>query len=86
MKKFELTKFSGDFAEIVKNRYVEKYADDALQLLEDFKKIEQAYKIYSGWIKELEKGNIEVVQIYKKKRNKLETVEGFEIDDDPDEE
>lgn len=65
--------------ETVQRRYMEKYADEAIQLLGEFKKLEKAVKKYEDWIRRLDEGDATVLEEYKKKRKQLEDEEDSEL-------
>lgn len=67
------------FGEVIKQRLVEKYADDAIKLIQEAKQIEKAHNQYQKWVAELEKGNVEIIELYKKERTKLEDEDGYEF-------
>jgi hypothetical protein len=79
----DLTNIEKGFTEIIKKRYIEKYADDAIKLLEDFKRIEAAHEQFSKWVKDLEsEENIpKVIKAYKKARSDMETLDMYEFND-----
>lgn len=69
------------FSEVVKKRYVERFADDAIELIEEYKKIERAYLKYGQWVTALENEEDipKVIAEYKKTRQELEDVDGYEL-------
>lgn len=67
-----------NFMDKVKERYIEKYADDVLLLIEDHKKLEKAFNKLSDFIARIEEGDIAAVEEYKKARRKLEKEENGE--------
>lgn len=66
------------FLDKVKERYIEKYADDVLKLLEDQKRLKRALDRVDGFVKRIEEGDFTAIEAYKKARRRLEQ--------DPDEE
>lgn len=80
-KKNELmTIKANDFAKVIKNRLVEKYADDALRLIEDTKKIKKACDKFTAWVDRVEDGDFTALEEYKKNRSKLEEIDDYEVE------
>ena len=72
-KKNELLDLKGgDFKEVIKKRLAEKYADDAINLIEDTKRLQKALDKFSDWVEKVEKGDFSVIEKYKKHKSKLE--------------
>jgi len=80
-KKNELMKLTNvdGFADVIKKRYIEKYADDALRLMEDAKKLTKAHEKYQGWVKRLEEGDVTAVEEFIKARKKIEDIDDYEL-------
>lgn len=76
-----LTKIEKGFTEIIKKRYVEQYADDAIKLIAEYKKLEKATQKYADWVKRLEEEDDipGVIEEYKKERKQLEDIDGYEF-------
>ncbi len=63
------------FISEVKKEYVKKYAQDVVSMLEDQKKLKKAYDKVTKWIEEVEAGNWEAIEKYKKARVRLSQTE-----------
>ena len=69
-----------DFLKTVKRRYTEQYADAALQLMKEAKKVERSHLWYQGLIVKINAGKIEeAMEEYRKERKKLEDIDEYEI-------
>lgn len=79
MKKNTLVNLSKQTAEgfidKVKKRYVEKYADDTVKLLEDQRKLQSALDKINSWVKRVEEGDLTAVEEYVQGRKRLESEE-----------
>lgn len=64
-----------NFIDKVKQRYVEKYADDTVKLLEDQRKLQSALDKINSWVKRVEEGDLTAVEEYVQSRRRLETEE-----------
>lgn len=73
------TEETAKFRDVVKNRYLEEYADQAIQLMKEWKKVERGYNVYKVWVDRLEAGDMTVLEEYKKKRHKLEYEDDFDL-------
>jgi predicted GTPase len=80
-KKNELMDVSKiDFNAVIKTRLAEKYADDAIVLIEETKRLKKAYERFQGWVDALEKGDFTVIEKYKKIRKNYEDIDEYEED------
>ncbi len=68
-----------DFMATVKQRYLDGFADEAIQLMKDWKLIQKSHAVYGEWVKRLEEGDIKVLEEFKKKRHRLEVEDDFEL-------
>lgn len=64
-----------NFIDKVKQRYVEKYADDTVKLLEDQRKLQSALDKINSWVKRVEEGDLTAVEEYVQGRKRLESEE-----------
>jgi hypothetical protein len=62
----------GDLKEVMKQRYIQKYADDVIKMMEEKAKLDAALARYNGWLKRVEEGDWQAVTEYKKERQKME--------------
>lgn len=69
-----------DFKKVVQSRLVERYADDAIKLIEETKKLEEAHKKFNGWVERVEKGDFTAIEEFKKQRTKLEEIDDYEME------
>lgn len=84
MKKTTLAKASTGissekFMEKVQEQYVNKYASDVVQMIEDKNKLQKALDRVSESLQKVERGEYEGIEEYKKARRKLELEDGFEF-------
>lgn len=68
-----------NFLEKVQEQYVEKYAKDMVQLLDDQKRLQRSLNIVEKCIKEVEGGDFTAIDRYKKRRARLEQEEDGEL-------
>jgi len=80
-KKSELMALKADdFAKVIKSRLVEKYADDAISLIEDTKKLKKSYEKFQSWVDRVEAGEFVAIEEYKKQRAKLQEIDDYEVE------
>lgn len=68
-----------NFQQVIQEEMVKKYANDALKMIEELKKLQKAVAKYEAWIKRLDEGDYTAVEEYKKKRQRLEDEDGYEL-------
>lgn len=68
------------FLDKVKEKYVEKYAEDMVKLLEDQKKLQKALDKVNKYVQEVESGDFTAIERYKKARATLEIEENAELE------
>lgn len=72
----KISKVSGqDFLDAVQKRYLEKYADDVIRLMDDIKRLQKSLVKLEGWMTRVEDGDYVAIEEYKKRRAKLEVEE-----------
>ena len=64
----------------VQEQYVNKYAQDMVQMLEDKKKLQASLDKINSWIKAVEAGDFTAIEKYKKQRARLESEENGEFE------
>jgi len=69
----------GGFLNAIQKRYIEKYADDTIKMLSEYKALKHALKQYDAWIKRVDAGDMTAIDEYKKKRIRLEDEDGYEF-------
>jgi hypothetical protein len=67
------------FLDAVKNKYLERHAEKALQLIEERDRLKKALDKYEKWVSELEAGNVKVLDQYSRERKKLEDQDLYEF-------
>lgn len=66
-----------DFLDVVKKRYIEKNADTALKIIEEYEQLKKATTFYEGLVTRLKEGDATVFEEYKKKRSEFEDSEEY---------
>lgn len=67
------------FMDAVKAEYVKKYAQDVVAMLSDQKKLQKALDHVTKAIKEVEAGNYDAIEKYRKNRKRLEVEDDYEF-------
>lgn len=68
-----------NFVKKVQEQYVEKYASDVVNILEDQRKLERALEKVTKTLAAVEKGDYTAIDKYKKARQLLEIEEDVEL-------
>ncbi len=77
--KFDSKIGSQNFIQKVQEQYVEKYASDMVNILEDQKKLERSLAFVNKIVEDVQKGDYEAINRYKKARQRLEVTEDGEF-------